>query len=194
MNYIKRKATTKCTPGMSSQEFERVKTRFLKQIARMVKLREIPDSLIINLDQTGIKLVPTGDWTMAAQGSRRVEVAGLGDKRQITATFAASLDGTFLPMQLLYQGKTNRSHPRHSFPDGFDVFYTPNHWANEETCHRFMEKIIFPYIREVKETPSQKALVIMDNFTGQTTPSILEKMEGEGCDGSSWHNRSFTAS
>ena len=103
MNYVKRKATTKFTPGMSSQEFERVKTRFLKQIARMVKLREIPDSLIINLDQTGIKLVSTGDWTMAAQGSRRVKVVGLGDKRQITATFAASLDSTFLPMQLLYQ-------------------------------------------------------------------------------------------
>ena len=103
MNNVKRKATTKFTPGMSSQEFERVKTRFLKQIARMVKLREIPDSLIINLDQTGIKLVSTGDWTMAAQGSRRVKVVGLGDKRQITATFAASLDSTFLPMQLLYQ-------------------------------------------------------------------------------------------
>ena len=53
----------------------------------MVKLKEIPDSLIINLDQTGIKLVPTEDWTMAAQGSRRIEVAGLDDKRQITATF-----------------------------------------------------------------------------------------------------------
>ena len=106
MGYLKRKATTKSKPGMSSQEFKRVKTTYLNQIARMVKLKEMPDSLIINLNQTGIKLVPTGDWTMAAQGSRRIEVAGLDDKCQITATFAASLDGTFLPMQLLYQGKT----------------------------------------------------------------------------------------
>ena len=62
MGYVKRKATAKSTPGMSSQEFERVKTRYLKQIARMVTLKEIPDSLIINVDPTGIKLVPTGDY------------------------------------------------------------------------------------------------------------------------------------
>ena len=34
---------------------------------------------------------------MAAEGSKRVEVAGLGDKRQVTATFAASLDADSLP-------------------------------------------------------------------------------------------------
>ena len=68
---------------------------------------------------------------MAAEGSRWVKVIGLGDKRQIMATFAATLDGTLLPMQILYQGKTDRSHPKYTFPDGFDIFYTPNHWANE---------------------------------------------------------------
>ncbi len=102
----------------------------------MVQLRDIPDSLIINLDQTGIQLVPTGAWTMVADGSKRVEIAGLGDKRQVTATFAATLDGTFLPMQILYQGKTKRSHAKYAFPDEFDMFHTPNHWANEETCTR----------------------------------------------------------
>ena len=107
---------------------------------------------------------------MAAQGSKRIEVAGLDDKCQITATFAASLDSTFLPVRLLYQGKTKRSHPKCTFTDRFNIFHTPNHWANEETCHRFMEKIIFPYIRKARVTPSQKALVIVDNFTGQTTP------------------------
>ncbi len=183
MGYVKRKATTKSTPGRSGEEFEQLKARYLKEIGGMVKLRDIPDSLVINLDQTGIKLVPTGDWTMAAQGSRRVEVVGLGDKRQITATFAASLDGTFLPMQILYQGKTGRSHPKYAFPDGFDIFHTPNHWANEETCLRFFEKIISPYIqgiREAMKAPSQKALVLMDNFSGQTTTAVLEKAEEQG--------------
>lgn len=183
MGFVKRKATTKSTPGLSGEQIEEVKRSFLKQVARMVKLRDIPDSLIINLDQTGIKLVPTGDWTMAAAGSRRVEVIGLGDKRQITATFAAALDGTFLPMQILYQGKTDRSHPNYAFPDGFDIFHTPNHWANEETCLRFFENIIFPYIEKVREeigVPSQKAMVLMDNFSGQKTTSLLEKLEEKG--------------
>ena len=182
MGYVKRKSTTKATLGMSDAQFEGVKARYLKQISKMVVLREIPESLIINLDQTGIKLVPNGDWTMAQQGSRRIEVVGIGEKRQITATFAAAMDGTFLPMQVLYQGKTTRCHPKYAFPDGFDIFHTPNHWANEETCIRFFEKIIFPYINKIRtalNAPSQKAMVIMDNFSGQTTPPVLEKLEEE---------------
>ena len=74
-----------------------------------------------------------------------MEVIGISDKRQITATFAACLDSTFLPLQILYQGKMERSHPKYKFPDGFDVFHTPIHWANGETCLRFFEKIVFPY-------------------------------------------------
>ncbi len=50
--YVKRKATTKSTPGVSGEEFERIRASFLKQVGRMVQLRDIPDSLIINLDQT----------------------------------------------------------------------------------------------------------------------------------------------
>ena len=183
MGYVKRKATTKSTPGMSNKDFEEVKTKYLDQITRVVKLREIPDKMIINLDQTGLKLVPSGEWTMAVEGSKRVEMVGLGDKRQITATFVGSLDGKFLPMQILYQGKTDRSHPKYAFPDGFDIYHTPNHWANEETCIRFFEKIIFPYIKEMREVlkaPTQKALVIMDNFSGQTTSTVFEKVEEEG--------------
>ena len=93
---------------------------------------------MINPNQTGFKLVPTGDWTMAKEGSKRVEVAGLVDKWQVTATFAACLDGTFLPMQILYQGKTARCHPKYHFPEGFDTFHMPNHWTNEETCQIYM--------------------------------------------------------
>ncbi len=122
---------------------------------------KLPELGPIHSSHTSIQLVPTDAWTMAAEGSKRVEIAGLGDKRQVTATFAAALDGTFLPMQILYQGKTKRSHPKYAFPDGFDILHTPNHWASEETCIRFFNNnIIFPYIEHVRETtnsPSQKA-------------------------------------
>ena len=47
--------------------------------------------LIINWDQTGIKYIPVSEWTMEKEGSRRVEIAGLTDKRQITVAFAGSL-------------------------------------------------------------------------------------------------------
>lgn len=119
---------------------------------------------------------------MAAEASKRIEIAGQGDKRQITATFTASLDGTFLPMLILYPGMTALCHPKHAFPDGFDIFHTPNHWANEQTCLRFFNKIIIPHMRKVREEvsiPSQKALVLMDNFSVQRTTGVLEKVEEE---------------
>lgn len=60
---------------------------------------EIPDSLIINWNQTGINYA---QWTMVVEGSKREEIAGADDKRQITAVFGASLAGDFLPPQLVY--------------------------------------------------------------------------------------------
>ena len=40
MGFVKRKAITKSTPGMSGEEFETLKNGFLKQLAIMVKLRD----------------------------------------------------------------------------------------------------------------------------------------------------------
>ena len=69
---MKPKATTKSTPAMSGEVFEQAKTRFLRPIIRIVKVRDVPvnliinlDQIVINLDQTAIHLVPTGDWIMA---------------------------------------------------------------------------------------------------------------------------------
>ena len=39
---------------------------------------------------------------MESEGSRRVEIAGKDDKRQITTVFAGSMIGDFLPPQLVY--------------------------------------------------------------------------------------------
>lgn len=148
MGYVKHKATTKSTRAMTGEVFEQTKALFLEQITKVVKLRAIPDSLIMNLNHTGIQRVPTEDWTFAAKGSKPVELAGLDNTRQVTATPAACLDGTFLPMQIFYQGTAAHSHPMYAFPKGFDIFHTPNHWANEETCLRFFKKIVFPYIKQ----------------------------------------------
>ena len=53
---------------------------------------------------------------MAEEGSKRVEIAGKDDKRQLTAVLAGSMSGKFLPPQLIYQGKAMRCLPRYDFP------------------------------------------------------------------------------
>jgi len=58
-------------------------------------------SLVINLDQTGVLLVPAATYTYEQQGAATVAVSGAEDKRQITAVLASSLAGDFLPLQLI---------------------------------------------------------------------------------------------
>ena len=76
-----------------------------------------------------------------------------GKKQQITGTFTVTKTGSFLPMQLIYKGKTVSSLPNGAnFPDGFDLAFIENHWSNEDKCiqHK-IEKIVVPWI-ESKRT------------------------------------------
>ena len=69
-------------------------------------MEEVTLELILNWDQTGMKMVPCSMWTMEQQGAKRVEVIGVNDKRQITAVFCGSLVGDLLPVQVIYKRKT----------------------------------------------------------------------------------------
>jgi len=103
MNYVKRKACSKAK--VTVPNFDEVKANFLCDIKATVEMEEIPPPLIINWDHTSLKYVPSSSWTMAKEGSKCVDLAGIDDKRQITAVLTVTLDGNFLPVQLVYQGK-----------------------------------------------------------------------------------------
>ena len=45
-------------------------------------MNDIPDQLIINWDQTGVLLVPTGEWTMHHAGEKTIPIANSDDERQ----------------------------------------------------------------------------------------------------------------
>jgi len=76
-----------------------------------------------------------------------VNLAGKGDKRQITACFAGSMAGDFLPPQLVYGGKTLRCLPWVTFPSDWHMTYSPTHWCNKSTMEDYIDEIILPYIR-----------------------------------------------
>ena len=179
MGFVKRRGNTKAKVAV--EQFEALKTQYLFDIKATVEMMEIPPELVINWDQTGIKIVPVSSWTMEKKGTRRVEIAGVDDKRQITATFAATAVGDFLPVQLIYQGKTSASLPAFTFPDDWCVTYTPNRWANEQTTKAYIEDIILPYVNEKRRQlhleDDHPALVIFDVFKGQCTEEILKVLE-----------------
>ena len=179
MDFVKRKATTAAKSKLSVESFASVKRQFLADVASTVQMEEIPMELILNFDQTGIKIVPSSTWTMDRRGVKRVEITGLSDKRQITAVFCGSLIGDFLPVQVIYKGKTSRCHPSFSFPSDWHITHSHRHWSTECTIIDYINHIIVPYVNATRVRLGQNApaLVIMDNFKGQTTPQINEIFE-----------------
>ncbi len=172
MNFVKRKATT-AKSKESDQQFMEKKRAFLNEVAVTVQMEDIPADLIINWDQTGIRIVPSSNWTMERKGCKRVEITGVNDKRQVTAVLCGNLMGDFLPVQIVYKGKTPRCHPHYEFPMDWDITHSPRNWSTEQTMLEYIDNIICPYVEGVCErlNCNSAALVIIDNFKDQITPA-----------------------
>ena len=179
MGMVKRRGSTKAKVNVKN--FEELKELFLSDVKSVIEMDEIPPAMVINWDHTAINYVPVSSWTMEKEGSKKVEIVAKDDKRQITAVFGCSMAGDFLPVQLLYQGKTTRSLPHFQFPEDWHVMSTPNHWANEDTTKLYIEKIIFPYLRKKREelrlSSEHPALLLFDNFKAQCTETILKYLD-----------------
>jgi hypothetical protein len=82
MGMVKRKATK--AARKVPENIPELKRDFLDRIKNCCTEHAIPPSLVLNWDQTGSKMVPVSQWTMAEEGSRQVEVVGIEDKREIS--------------------------------------------------------------------------------------------------------------
>ena len=178
MGYTQRKGTKgiKHLP----KDFDQIQTNYLQKITDITTTDDIPDDLIINWDQTATNLLPGGNWTMEKRGKEQVPIHGMDDKRQITLLLSITKSGTLLPPQLLYAGKTPKCLPPTKFPSDWDIFYSPNHWSNEDTMLHFLDNIIIPYInqrREELQTPDQAALVIFDVYAAHRTDTLITKLQ-----------------
>ena len=93
MGFVKRRANTKAK--ITVEHFDELKKLYLLEFNNVVEMDEIPSELVINWDQTGINYIPVASWMMAEEGSKRVEMIGKDDKRQLTGLFACSMLGIF---------------------------------------------------------------------------------------------------
>ena len=59
-----------------------------------------------------ICMFQSGQRTWNAKGSGGVQLIGAEDKRAITATVSSSAMGEMLPLQLIFQGKTENVVPK----------------------------------------------------------------------------------
>ena len=120
---------------------------FIHDIVHHIETNNIPESMVLNIEETPLKYVPCGKTTMAEKSSSAVPVNGVSDKRMITATFAILLDGKFLPIQLIYTRKTERSIPKIKFPKSFLLTANPTYFSNETESLKLMKEIVISYFQ-----------------------------------------------
>lgn len=73
---------------------------YLVDIRSVVEIKMyIPKDLILNWGQTAMKIVPSSSWMMEKHGCKHVKICIC-----YSAVFMLTLLGTFLPIQLIYQG------------------------------------------------------------------------------------------
>ena len=185
IHFVKRSATTK-KPKMSLIDFEAGKAQFLYDAKTLIEMEEIPDSLVLNWDQTGIHYVPVSNWTMAEVGSKRVEIVGADDKRQITAVLCVTMSGHYMPPQIVYAGKTPRCLPKPKFPTDWHATFTENHWSNQVTTLQYIHNVLLPYVTKKKSelglSSDHCSLVIFDRFKGQCTEVVLKTLKENNID------------
>ena len=63
INFVQRKGTT-AKSKQTPTDLKEKKTTFLNDVVTVVQMEEIPAELIMDWDQTGIRLVPSSNWTM----------------------------------------------------------------------------------------------------------------------------------
>jgi hypothetical protein len=163
------------------ENFDEMKANFLERISSKVRRFSIPVQLIINLDETGARIVPVSAWTLEKKGAKSVPITSIDDKREITVVLACTAAGELLCPQIIYQGSTERCHPPETvnFPEGWDIWHSKSHWCTHETMTRFIVNVLEPWATKVKfdlDFPeNQRGLVILDVYKAHRTPDVLEE-------------------
>ncbi|KIJ31234.1 hypothetical protein M422DRAFT_186282, partial [Sphaerobolus stellatus SS14] len=114
LNWSKRcatKASQKTPHNWEDQCYE-----LILRVAHAIKEENIPAALIVNTDQTGINYTQGANLSWAATGSKQVPVVGQEEKRAFTLVVSVFADGTLLPFQAVFRGKSVISCPNANAP------------------------------------------------------------------------------
>ena len=131
---VKRKGTTKAK--VIPADFDKLKAPFLSMFGQtIISMEDIPAKLISNWDQSSLKYVPTLNLPFEEKGTKRIEIAGLNDKRAKIILLSCLMSGKLLPTQVIYAGKIPTCLPKVSHPESWYLCYTQNHWSDEDMLY-----------------------------------------------------------
>ena len=72
------------------------------------------------------------------------------------ATFDITYSGKFLPMQLIYKGKTQRSFPRVNSLTSFSLSANSKHFSNTHESLKLLDEIIILYVEKKKRSTQSR--------------------------------------
>ena len=117
MGWTKRKGTKDGRSVPPPEVLGPMKDAYLQAIQTIVEEHDIPASMIMNFDQTRVKIVHTSSWTLhpSGTGDSQVSIAGIDDKCQITMVLVNTPAGHLLPPQVVHAGTIVRCHSTFQF-------------------------------------------------------------------------------
>lgn len=152
LNWTFRRATT--AAQKVPIDWERQVLHMTQRLAINVFEGQIPRELLFSMDETFCFFVPMGHTsTLAQRGSKNVAVVGADDKRGCTVLVTTAGDGSVLPFQMIFGGKTEASLPKTDLrrvaeDQGHDLTVSESHWCTVETLKRWVINILFPAYNE----------------------------------------------
>jgi hypothetical protein len=182
LNWTIRKATTAASKLPKDWKIQSL--RMAQRVAYLVKYYNIPFELVVNTDQTGIHLMPTGGTkTWEEKRAKSVAVVGQEDKRQVTVAVSSSSAGDILPFQVIFTRTTKKSLPpmnkgrRLCENAGWDITNLSNHWSNLATCKDFVEIFLQPYklkqIEKLRLKEDTPIIWLIDCWSVHTSETFL---------------------
>ncbi|KAJ7084664.1 hypothetical protein C8R44DRAFT_894109 [Mycena epipterygia] len=157
------------------------------RLVHLINYYDIPPSLIVNMDQTGVLLLIANNKTYDEKGTRQVDIYGRDEKRAYTLAVASTPSGNILPFQQIWSGASKRSLPADDATGmaeakalGFHFAFAKSkkktsHFSTFKTMDEWMKDILEPYIRTQIEILSleddQKAILYIDVYPVHTLHS-----------------------
>jgi hypothetical protein len=148
----------------------------------------VPAELMVNMDQTAMHLVLSGgSRTYDKRGKKEIAVTRVEDKHQITICVSSVVDGTTLPPQLIFQGKSSRNLP--SGPtvrelhhgEGWWFKYTQNHWSTLGTTKEWVEENLLPYYKKVRHIRTNQLTSDFNHLPGNSSELGASDLDQTSC-------------
>ena len=167
--------------------FIEIKRMFLRRVVFIVRKFNIPPVLFINLDETGVCLLPSQKRTWGPSGAKQISVLGWGDKRQFTVIPAISAEGKLVEKaQVIWAGQTDRCHPKGAEIDTMaDLLFhshSTSHWTTEDTILEYVAVLHTTYvipkmIEQGLDPKIQKWVLLWDCYSVHPSDPVLEALK-----------------